>query len=118
MSLSMKYLFAVAVFAGGFEAVSAVWLNAPDGTGQALAGVFSLLLLGCAWAMRSRRSLVAASVIGVLLLVDAGGVPFYAKGSWVDWIVQLGFGAVGLVGIVAWVHVLRHRRRAACAPAG
>lgn len=118
MSLSMKYLFTVAVLAGTFEALSAVWLNAPEVAGQLLAAVFAVALLGCAWAMWRRRSLVAASVIGLVLLVDVAGVPFYTKTSWVDWVVQLAFGAVGLVGIVAWVGVLRGRHRAPAAVRG
>jgi hypothetical protein len=38
-------------------------------------------------------------------------VPFYTKSSWLDWVLQLGFGAVGLVGIIAWVTLLRSRPR-------
>lgn len=109
MSLSMKYLFAVAVFAGAFEALSAVWFNAPNLAGQIMAGAAALLFLGSAWAMWARQSLAAASVIGLLLVLDVGGVPFYGKDSWVDWVVQLGFGAIGLVGIIAWVALLRSR---------
>ena len=109
MSVSMKYLFAVAVAAGAFEALSAVWLNAPDVVGQLLAGAFAAGLLLCAWAMRSRRSLGAASVIAVLLLLDVAGIPFYSRTSVSDWVVQLTFGLVGLVGLAAWVHLFRTR---------
>jgi hypothetical protein len=111
----MKYLFAVAVLAGGFEALSALWFNAPDVAGQVAAGVFAILLLACAWLMRSRRSLVAATVIGLLLLVDVAGVPFYTKSSWSDWVIQLAFGALGAVGVVAWINVLRDRRNSLAA---
>lgn len=110
MSPSMKYLFAVAVLAGGFEALSAVWFNAPDMAGQVAAGVVAILLLACAWLMRSRRSLVAATVIGLLLFADVAGVPFYTKSSWSDWVIQLTFGLIGAVGVFAWINVLRHRR--------
>ena len=109
MNLSMKYLFVVAVAAGGFETLSALWLNAPDVTGQLLAGVFAVALLGCAWAMRASNSLAAATVIGVLLLADVAGIPFYARTSPSDWVIQLAFGLVGVVGLVAWVHLLRTR---------
>ena len=111
MSLSMKYLFAVAVFAGAFEALSAVWFNAPHVAGQIAAGVFAALLLACAWMMWSRRSLVAATVIGLLLLSDVAGVPFYAKSSWSDWVIQVTFGLIGAVGVIAYVNILRSQRK-------
>ena len=111
MNISMKYLFLVAVAAGIFEALSAIWFNAPEVTGQILAGVFAIGLLGCAWAMWAKDSFVAATVIAVLLFVDVAGVPFYAKTSATDWVIQLTFGLVGLIGLGAWVHVLRDRRR-------
>lgn len=111
MNISMKYLFLVAVAAGIFEALSAIWFNAPDVAGQILAGVFAIGLLGCAWAMWANNSFVAATVIAVLLFVDVAGVPFYAKTSAPDWVIQLTFGLVGLIGLGAWAQVFRNRRR-------
>lgn len=111
MNTSMKYLFVVAVVAGLFEALSAVWLNAPEVAGQITAGMFAVGLLACAWAIRSRQSVAAATVIAALLFIDVAGIPFYAKTSIADWIMQVGFGAVGIVGLAAWVQVIRHRRR-------
>ena len=111
MNISMKYLFLVAVAAGIFEAMSAIWFNAPEVTGQILAGVFAVGLLGCAWAMWAKDSFVAATVIAVLLFIDVAGVPFYAKTSATDWVIQLTFGLVGLIGLGAWVQVFRNRRR-------
>jgi hypothetical protein len=111
MSISMKYLFVVAVAAGIFEALSAAWFNAPNVAGQITAGAFALGLLGCAWAMWTRHSFVAASVIALLLLIDVAGVPFYSKTSAADWVVQLTFGLVGIIGLIAWVQILRSRRR-------
>jgi hypothetical protein len=116
MSISMKYLFVVAVAAGIFETLSALWLNAPDRAGQVLAGAFALGLLGCAWAMWVRQSLVAATVIAVLLLIDVAGIPFYAKTSVADWVIQLTFGLVGVVGLVAWAQLVRDRRRLPAQP--
>jgi hypothetical protein len=110
MNISMKYLFLVAVAAGIFEALSAIWFNAPEVAGQILAGVFAIGLLGCAWAMWAKNSFVAATVIAVLLFVDVAGIPFYAKTSATDWAIQLTFGLVGLVGLGAWVQVFRNRR--------
>ena len=111
MSISMKYLFIVAVAAGIFEALSAIWFNAPEVAGQILAGIFAIGLLGCAWAMWAKNSFVAATVVAVLLLVDVAGVPFYSKTSATDWAIQLTFGLVGLIGLVAWVQVVRSLRR-------
>jgi hypothetical protein len=78
---------------------------------MALAGVFAALMALCAWSMWTRRSIVASSGVGLLLLVDVGGTPFYERTSWLDWAVQLALVAVGLLGIVAWVNVLRSHRR-------
>jgi hypothetical protein len=107
----MRYLFAVAVSVALFEAVSAVWLDGPDAGSRVSAGAFAALMLLCARAMWTRRSVVASSGIGLLLLVDVGGTPFYQRTSWLDWAVQFGLVAVGLLGIVAWVNVLRSHRR-------
>lgn len=116
MSVSMKYLFVVAVAAGIFEALSAVWFNAPEMAGQLLAGVFAVGLLGCAWAMWVRKSFPAATVIAALLLVDVAGLPFYSKTSALDWAVQLTFGLVGVLGLAAWIQLIRSRRHAIAQP--
>lgn len=116
MNLSMKYLFSVALCVALFEALSAVWLNAPDVTGQVLAGIFAVAFGVCAWLMARRQSLVAASVIGVLLLVDVGGVPFYGRSSVADLLVQLVFALVGLIGLAAWAQLLLDRRRTRRSP--
>ena len=107
MSLSMKYLFVVALVAGLFEAASVFFIEQP-----LAAAAFAAVFLGCAWALWARQSLVATVVVGLFLLVDVGAVPFYDRESAGDWVVQLGFAAVGLVGIVAAVQVLRSRGRA------
>jgi hypothetical protein len=52
---------------------------------------------------------VAATVAGVLLLIDVAGVPFYGRTSAGDWVIQGLFAVVGIIGIVAWVNVLRER---------
>ena len=111
MTTSMKYLFVVALAAGIFETLSAIWFNAPNVAGQLLAGVFAVGILTCAWAMWAKNSLVAATVIAVLLFIDVAGIPFYAKTSAADWVIQLTFGLVGLIGLAAWVQVVRTRRR-------
>ena len=111
MNISMKYLFLVAVAAGIFEALSALWFNAPRVDGQILAGIFAIGLLGCAWAMWAKNSFLAATAIAVLLFVDVAGIPFYSKTSASDWFIQLTFGLVGLIGLAAWAQVFRSRRR-------
>jgi len=111
MNISMKYLFVVAVAAGVFEALSAIWFNAPNVAGQLLAGVIAVGLLACAGSMWARQSIIAATVIAVLLFIDVAGVPFYTKTSAADWAIQLSFGLFGLIGLVAWVDVIRRRRR-------
>ena len=111
MSTAMKYLFVVAVATGIFEALSALWFNAPEVAGQLLAGLFAAGLLGCAWALWTRQSLVAATVIAALLFIDVIGIPFYAKTSTADWVIQLTFGLVAIIGLAAWVQVVRARRR-------
>ncbi|MEP7191263.1 MAG: hypothetical protein ABI903_00175 [Actinomycetota bacterium] len=50
--------------------------------------------------------------LALFLLVEVAGVPFYTKSSPADWVVQLVFGVIGLLGLVAWVSLLRGRRRA------
>ena len=105
MSRSMKVLTAVALLAGLFEAVSTFSNDEP-----VVVALFSAVFLGCAWALAARQSLVAVLVLGLFLLVDVAGVPFYEKSGWQDWVVQLSFGALGLVGLVACVEVLRQRR--------
>jgi hypothetical protein len=105
MSRSIKVLTFVALFAGLFEAVSVFFIDVP-----LPAALFSAVFLGGAWALAVRQSLVAVWVLGLFLLVDVAGVPFYAKSGWQDWVIQLSFGALGLVGLVACVDVLRQRR--------
>jgi hypothetical protein len=106
MSLSMKYLFAVALFAGLFEAASAFFIEQP-----LAAAAFAVVFLGCAWGLWAHRSLVATVIVGLFLLADVGGVPFYTKESAADWLVQFLFAAIGLVGLAACVQVLRTRPR-------
>jgi len=60
--------------------------------------------------MWARRSVAAATVAGVFLLIDVAGVPFYEHTTVLHWIIQGAFAVVGVVGIVAWVVVLRERQ--------
>jgi hypothetical protein len=112
VSLSMKYLFTVTLLAGLFEAASAFMIETP-----LAAAAFAVVFLGCAWALWARKSVVATVVVGLFLLVDVGAVPFYARHSVGDWVVQLAFAAVGLVGLAACVQVLRARPARRSSPA-
>ncbi|HET7683993.1 MAG TPA: hypothetical protein VFK34_10050 [Marmoricola sp.] len=112
MSLSMKYLFTVALLAGLFEAVSVFLIAQP-----LLAGGFAAVFLVCAWALATRQSRIATVVVGLFLLVDVGGVPFYARDGLGDLLVQLAFALIGIVGIAACVVVLRGHRVATAADA-
>lgn len=105
----MKFLFTVALAVGGFEAVAAA---TPDGSGlvtRLVTGLFAAVFLLGAWAMWSRRSVLAASAIGVFLVLEVVFTPFYERTSVGDWAIQLSFAAVALIGIVAWIDVLRNR---------
>jgi 4-hydroxybenzoate polyprenyltransferase len=112
VSASMKCLVVVALATGAFEAGTAV-APGPSGVATRLfTGAFAAGLLLCAWAMWSRTSVLAASVIGVLLVLEVAFTPFYERTSVEDWVVQLAFAAVALVGVVAWTDVLRRRSTA------
>jgi hypothetical protein len=105
----MKCLFVVALAAGLFEAVAAV---TPDDSGlvtRLVTGAFAAGFLLCAWAMWSRSSVLAASVIGVLLVLEVAFTPFYGRTSVADWVIQLAFAVVALIGIAAWIDVMRKR---------
>jgi 4-hydroxybenzoate polyprenyltransferase len=108
----MKCLFVVALAAGIFEAVTAAEPGPSGLVTRLVTGAFAAGFLLCAWAMWSRRSVLAASVIGVLLVLEVAFTPFYERTSVEDWVVQLAFAAVALVGIVAWIDVLRSRSTA------
>lgn len=112
MSFSVKSLVAIAIAAGLFEAVSVPFHAHDDGPVAALTtAAFAVVFLACARAVWARQSIVATVVIGLFLLVDVAGVPFYSKDGWQDWAIQLGFAAVGLLGLVACVKVMRELRR-------
>lgn len=118
MSTSMKYLFAVSLVAGIFEAVAAAMPDSPDPGARLAPAAFAAVFLAGAWALWFRQSVLAASGIGVLLVLEVAFTPFYGRTSVSDWIIQLAFAAVALVGVVAWIDVLRRRAmvRAASRP--
>jgi hypothetical protein len=111
LSRSARVLVAAATAVGLFEACSVLPNSKDSGLGGALltAGFAAVFLVAAALVAR-RGSLAAATVAGVLLLVDLAGLPFYARTSVTDWVVDTLFGVVSTAGVVAWVGVLRERR--------
>ena len=75
----------------------------------------AIFLVGAALA--HRRKLAGAIIVGLLSLVELVFVPFYPRESTGDALIQLGFGTLGLVGLVAAIAVVRGRRRSAPSPA-
>ena len=72
--------------------------------------VFSAIFLVGA-ALAYRRKLTGVALIGLLSLIEVVFVPFYPRESTSDWITQLSFAALGVVGVVAAVGVFLERRR-------
>jgi len=62
-----------------------------------------------------RRKVIGVVLIGLLSLIEVVFVPFYPRESTSDWIIQLSFGALGVVGVVATVGVFLERRRSGSA---
>jgi hypothetical protein len=109
MSAPRKSLIAVCVLVGLFEVVSAVGSLADAGVAAFIAA-FAAVFLGCAWVLGRRESRAAAVVAALFLLLDGGGVAFYEKSGLLDWVVQLGFAAACLVGVLSAVALLRSHR--------
>jgi hypothetical protein len=87
------------------------------GVGEALLAIadpfvviFSVIYFAGA-AFAYRRKLVGVVIVGLLSLAEFVFVPFYPRESTSDWIIQLSFGALGVVGVVAAVGVFLERRR-------
>ena len=102
MTQARALLVSCLVVCGVLEVAMMLVIDVP-----AAAGLMALVFLACAWVLWRRPS-TAATVVGALFLaVDAAGVPFYEKDGVADWVFQVGFGVVCLVGVVAAVTVLR-----------
>ena len=102
-------LTATAVLAGGFEAISAV-ITHEIGPSTVM-GAFGVLFLLCAWRLHVRQSLTATIVLAVLYVLELAGLPFYERTTALDWVVQMGFGAIAAVGLAAAVGVVLDARR-------
>jgi len=86
------------------ELVSAFFIEFPAG-----AIVFALLFLGgFLWLRRGGAGPVI--LIGLLSAIELLGLLFYERADADDWILQIVFLALGAVGVVAAIAVLRDRR--------
>ena len=74
------------------------------------AGVYAV---GAFLTIRSR--VAGVIIVGVFSLVEVVFFPFYPRESASDWIVQILFFVLGLVGVVAAVGAFRERRLASAA---
>lgn len=92
----------VAIVGGVGEALLAI--------GDPVVLVFSAIFFVGA-ALAYRRTLAGVVIVGLLSLVEVVFAPFYPRESASDWIIQLLFAALGLVGVVAAVGVILGRRR-------
>ena len=103
---SHRTLIAAAVALGLLEAVDMFSIDVP-----AAAALFAVLfLVSAAWF--ARRGGVGAPMLLVLLFaVEIAGLPFYARTTATDWIIQIGTGVVAAAGLVAAIAVLREWRR-------
>ena len=98
------------------ELASAVMIkveNYPDAQ-PLLAVLFGLLFFVGAWLVVRGRTVVAAVLVGLLCLVEVMGFPGWTRHRVLDWVFQVGYATVSLVGLVLAVAVLAaHRRRPA-----
>ena len=61
-------------------------------------------------ALAYKRKLAGVLVVGLMSLVEVVFVPFYPRESTSDWLIQVSFAILGLIGVVAAVRVLQGRR--------
>ena len=111
-------LIGTAILAGGFEAISAVITH--EMAPSTLMAAFGVLFLVCAWRLHVRQSLTATIVLAFLYVLELAGLPFYERTTALDWVVQMGFGAIAAIGFAAAVGVVldaRRRRAARAVPA-
>jgi hypothetical protein len=69
----------------------------------------AIYFAGAAFAYRSK--LIGVVIVGLLSLAEFVFVPFHPRESTSDWIIQLSFAALGVIGVVAAVGVFLERGR-------
>jgi hypothetical protein len=88
------------------EVVSAFFIEVP-----VAALVFAALFL-IGWLLLRRGGLFGVLLVGVLLVIELAGLPFYERKDTDGWILQGVAFVLGVVGIVAAVGALWRRPRA------
>jgi uncharacterized membrane protein (UPF0136 family) len=88
----------MAVAVAVIELIDAFFIDVP-----AAAVVFGLLFLSTGYLIHrgGRAGLLAAIVAGLLFLIEVMGVPFYARNSTSDWVVQVLGLVLSLIGLIA-----------------
>ena len=113
MSRSMRTLMAATVAAGLLELAMAPFIEVP----AAAAAIGAIFLLAALWIYR-RPGIAPATVLGLAFLVELAAEPTYERNTVTDWVVQMGFGALSLVGLAAAIGVLVEHQRAHAARHG
>jgi hypothetical protein len=107
VSRSMRILLAATLAAGLFELGSAPFLEVP----AVPAAIGAIFLLAALWLYR-RPGIAPAVVLGLSFLVELAGLPFYERNSVTDWVVQMAFGVLSVVGLGGAIGVVFERQRA------
>jgi hypothetical protein len=102
-----------AVLAAG-ELVSAViiWREAYPDSVPAFGVAFAVLFAGGAWLVRSGRVVAGAILTGTLIALEIVTFPSWTRHGAVDWIFQITFAVLSLIGLAVAVAVLVTRRSA------
>lgn len=109
---AQRTLLFASLIAGLFEFATAAFIEVP-----AAAATFGVIYLaGCVWLVRG-RGVGAPILLALTNLVELAGEPFYQRETTSDWIFQLGFGGLCLVGLAAAVLVVAQLRRRRMLPA-
>jgi hypothetical protein len=106
VSRSKRILVATSVAAGLIELALATIIEVP-----AAALTFGALFLLAALWIHRRRAIAPVVVVGLAFLLELVGLPVYDRTSVSDRVIQIAFGALSLVGLLAaGGMVIEHRR--------
>ena len=99
-------LGAVAALSAIGELLGAVFID----FAAAAYGAAALFVVG--WFFVRRRSIVGVAIVGFLSVVELIGLAFYKRETAADWISQVAFLILGVVGLAAAIGALRSQREA------